>query len=100
MPEFRTDGTLAAPRLRWDPALAYLPMQVTVLTIDGRAFVYSLWGDATLGTLKALVAASTGTPADTQIIRAGGRRLRNDAALLLRDYGIMPDDSLCLMLSM
>lgn len=100
MSQFHADGTLAAPRLRWDPALAYLPMPVTVRTISGRALAYTLWGDATLDTLKRLIAASTGEPADMQILRAGGRRLRNDAALLLRDYGVMPDDSLYLMLSM
>lgn len=99
MPEYHADGTLAA-KLRWDRALAYMSMPVTVRTIVGRTLSFTLWGDATLDTLKAAIAAHTGEPADTQIIRVHGRRLHNDNAMLLRDYGVMPGDTLYLMLSM
>lgn len=92
--QFRPDGTLVHKFERWDPALAGASLPFSVVAYPGRRIDVHCWGDATLADLRRQLELASGVPPELQILIAGGRRLHNPNALLVRDYGLMPGEKI------
>lgn len=78
-------------------SLYRLNMPFLAITETGRRLTVHCMGTATLADMRRAIQAASGIPTEMQILMANGSRLREDTALLVRDYGLLPGDKILVL---